>query len=377
MKPLPLSIPVRFCPSREMLATLNGREWCCSFSGGKDSTTLVTWLEWLRRVGMVQSHVTPRLVQSDTEVEYPFLGDISSRVTAALVASGWECEKVRPRIHEKLYNRIFGIGNVPVHPGNKKRMRWCTRSTKIDPMLRRNRRIGPNVLQLSGVRFGESVSRDAKLRVAGCSAGGECGLPDVSERVQGPIIDWKLCKVIEWLNGEMEQTIRDMIPDLLPLMRDLVNVYEVTRKEEYGFWEMPPKITAARFGCIGCPAISNEKITKSREGKRHPEWAGIRRIYGIWDQCYRRMNRCVRTVNGKDGYGPLRMEARKRLFAEFLEIQRDIGIVLVTPEDIAFIHKCWADKRYPRGWSEASSYFLRDQHEQAQPRTPILPQGEG
>ena len=46
------------------------------------------------------------------------------------------------------------------------------------------------------------------------------------------------------------------------------------------------------------------------------------------------------------------MAVRKVLFERIMDIQRRAGIVLVTPEDEAFIRKCWADKRYPRGWSE-------------------------
>lgn len=40
---IPLSVvPVRFCPSNDVLDTLNNRQWICSYSGGKDSTALVT-----------------------------------------------------------------------------------------------------------------------------------------------------------------------------------------------------------------------------------------------------------------------------------------------------------------------------------------------
>jgi 3'-phosphoadenosine 5'-phosphosulfate sulfotransferase (PAPS reductase)/FAD synthetase len=132
-------IPTRFCPSKETLSVLNDRVWVCSYSGGKDSTALVTWIEWLRRVGLVTCK-TPRLVMSDTTVEYPFLCGIADRLMEALRSRGWQCEVVTPRIHERLYNRIFGIGNTPIHPGARKRMRWCTRATKIDPMSRWSRR---------------------------------------------------------------------------------------------------------------------------------------------------------------------------------------------------------------------------------------------
>lgn len=360
-------LPVRFAPSKDVLAVLNGREWICSYSGGKDSTSLVTWIEWLRRVGMVRTE-TPRLVMSDTTVEYPFLRGIADRLMAALTASGWACEVVMPKIHERLYNRIFGIGNTPVHPGGRKRMRWCTRATKIDPMMRFSRGIAADVVQLSGVRWGESDSRDGKLKAGGCAAGGECGLPEPGERVFGPIITWKVCKVIEWLNGEAGDDVTGSIVDLLPMMRELVGVYEVKRGHE-GLYGIPPKVTALRFGCIGCPAITNEKITRSRHGREHPQLVHLRRIYDVWDALYLRKNRCVRLKtrptktrptktrledwSARLGYGPIRMEARKHYFAELLDIQRASGVVLVTPEDEAFIRDCWTRKVYPRGWSEA------------------------
>lgn len=58
-------------PSPEHLDRLGG-PWCCSFSGGKDSTSLVTWIEWLRREGWI-SVDRPQLVQSDTGVEAAWL----------------------------------------------------------------------------------------------------------------------------------------------------------------------------------------------------------------------------------------------------------------------------------------------------------------
>lgn len=366
MVSLPTLPPARFCPSKETLAVLNGREWICSYSGGKDSTSLVTWIEWLRRVGIVRCG-TPRLVMSDTTVEYPFLRSIADRMMVALSASGWVCEVVTPKIHEKLYNRIFGIGNTPIHPGGRK-MRWCTRATKIDPMSRFSKGIADDMVQLSGVRWGESDSRDAKLSAGGCSAGGECGLPEPGEGVFGPIISWKVCKVIDWLSGEAGEEVNQAIPDLSPMMRELVGVYEVQKGQE-GLFGIPPKVTALRFGCIGCPAITKEKITNSRQGRAHPQWIHLRRIYDLWAALYLRKNRCVRLKtrptktrptktrledwSARIGFGPIRMEARKTYFAELLDIQRSAGVTLVTTEDIAFIHDCWERKVYPRGWSEA------------------------
>lgn len=357
------SWPTRFVPSKDVLSTLNERTWICSYSGGKDSTSLVTYIEWLRRIGLVKVK-TPRLTMSDTTVEYPFLRPIADNLMGTLTASGWECQVVTPRINEKLYNRIFGIGNTPVHPGGRQRMRWCTRATKIDPMKRLARGVAADVVQLSGVRWGESDVRDGKLKTGGCAAGGECGLPDPGEGVYGPIITWKTCKVVEWLSGEAGDEVNAVIADMLPMMRALLGVYEVKIDAVGLFQDIPPKVTAMRFGCIGCPAISNEKITKSKQAKSHPEWIHLRRIYGMWDAMYANRNRCCRTRtaayrsekkwpkswNKGYGYGPLRMDTRQRYFPELLDIQDKSGVVLVNADDIAFIHDCWERKVYPRGW---------------------------
>lgn len=359
MKPLTQIPPLRFCPSNEVLEVLNTRRWIASYSGGKDSTALCVWIEWLRRIGLVQCD-TPALVMSDTTVEYPFLRSIADRLMAALTASGWHCEIVTPPVQQRLYCRIFGVGVPPIHPGGR-RMRWCTRSTKIDPMKRFARGIAEDVVQLSGVRWGESDQRDAKLSAGGCVAGGECGLPDPGEGVFAPLITWKVCKVIEWLSGEAGDEVSEVLPDLLPMMRDLVNVYEVKRGQAELFGA-PPSVTALRFGCIGCPAITREKITRSRMGRANPQWQHLRGIYDIWQALYLIKNRCCRNnVLGQPGYsakrktactgyGPLRMAVRKRYFAELLDIQERSGVELVTAEDIAFIHQCWEKQVYPRSW---------------------------
>jgi DNA sulfur modification protein DndC len=366
------AIPVRFCPSKETLQVLNERQWICSYSGGKDSTSLVTWIEWLRRIGMVKVE-TPRLVMSDTTIEYPFLRAIAGRLMAELRQSGWTCDIVTPPVHQKLYCMIFGRGLTPVHPGGRK-MRWCTRATKIDPMTHFARTINEDTIQLSGVRWGESNVRDGKLETRGCSAGGECGLPDEGEGVYGPIITWRTCKVIEWLSGEAGVDVNSAISNLLPLMNQLVQVYEV-KIDSVGLYPgVAPKVSTMRFGCIGCPAITNEKITKSKQGKEHPQWLHLRRIHEeIWPALYMRKNRCakIRKTDGSRygkkfkagyvGYGPIRMEVRKHYFAELLKIQADSGVELVTAEDIAFIHQCWRDKVYPRGWSEADELTVGHQ----------------
>jgi DNA sulfur modification protein DndC len=180
-------------PTAEHLTKLAG-PWCCSFSGGKDSTALVTWIEWLRRAAWLDV-AKPQLVRSDTGVEDPALVAVAEGLTAVLERSGWTCALVRPEIHQRLYNRILGIGNTPVYPGIRL-MRWCTRSTKIDPMDAWREGNAPG-LTLTGLRLGESAMRDGKLKRSSCAAGGECGIPDPGEGKYSPLLRWTTCQVID------------------------------------------------------------------------------------------------------------------------------------------------------------------------------------
>lgn len=333
-------------PTQEHLSRLSD-PWCASYSGGKDSTSLVLWVEWLRRSGWIDVQ-RPQLVQSDTGVEEVGLMEISLAMMTELRKTGWQCVIVEPAIHEKLYNRILGIGNSPIHPGIR-RMRWCTRSTKIDPMDRW-RAVNSQGVTLTGLRFGESAMRDGKIKKSGCAAGGECGMPDQSERTYSPILRWTVCHVIDWLSGLVAAKIQEQMADLFAISKKLIEIYDVKIDKE-GFDFVEPKVTAARFGCIGCPAIGAERLPPRSVISRNGLDSPLNEIYDVWYEARLPQNRCFKTT--KKLPGPIRLEARKRLFDRVIDIQNRACVKLINIHDEAFIRQCWKEKRYPRGWSEA------------------------
>lgn len=348
----------------EQRTKLSSREWCASYSGGKDSTALVVWIEWLRRSDQIVAE-SPMLVQSNTAIEDVHLQAISHDMMGALQASGWHCAVVAPKIHEKLYNRILGIGNTPVHPGGGRFMRWCTRSTKIDPMDRWRKQHASGLV-LTGLRLGESKVRDAKLakRGLGCSAGGECGIPSASQNTYSPLIDWTMCNVIDFLNGIVGRNFRDTMRDVLPITKRLVEIYNVSIGQDGLFDDVDREVSTARFGCIGCPAISADRCAPRSTAKRNGENSPLNELYDVWFEARRRDNRLVNPRTG--GRGPIKMAVRKVLFDRIMDIQRRSGVVLVSLEDEKFIRDCWAREVYPRGWSTA------DEQNQAVEDRPLL-----
>jgi 3'-phosphoadenosine 5'-phosphosulfate sulfotransferase (PAPS reductase)/FAD synthetase len=308
----------------------------------------VTWIEWLRRAGWITAPA-PKLVRSDTGVEEQNLVGVAGELTAILERCGWECALVRPAIHERLYNRILGIGNSPIHPAIR-RMRWCTRATKIDPMERwRGGAVG---LTLTGLRMGESDMRDDKIRRSSCAAGGECGIPDPGEGKFSPILHWKTCQVVDWLSGHVGDHVRSAMADVFAVTKLLVELYNFATAKT--LFDEEILLQSARFGCVGCPAIGEGPQAPASVARRYGVGHPICELYDVWHEARLPANRCVNLRKGKVGQpGPIRMTIRQHLFTRVMDIQRRASIVLVTPDDEAFIRQCWANKVYPRGWSEA------------------------
>lgn len=332
-------------PTPETLGLL-ANECSSSFSGGKDSSCLVSWIEWLRRAGWVTIQ-TPKLVQSNTGVEDPKLQAVSEKMMGVLRASGWQCVIVTPPIHKRLYNSILGRGVPPIHPGIRN-MRWCTNGTKIEPMQNWREENGGKMIVLTGRRKGESAIRDEKIARSSCAAGGECGIPDQQEWTRDPILHWTTCNVIDWLNGAVRKDVRQVMGDVFAVTKELVGIYGVSIGQPTFDWD-EPEITAARFGCAGCPAIEASRYPRLSVARRNGGAdAPINDLYGVWFDARLPKNRI------RHGYklGPIRMSVRQELFERVMSIQSRSGVTLVTAEDEAFIRGCWEHGTYPRGTSE-------------------------
>jgi DNA sulfur modification protein DndC len=290
------------------------------------------------------------MVRSDTGVEEGNLVEVAEELTVLLTAHGWTCKTVRPEVHERLYPQILGRGLPPIHPGVR-RMRWCTRSTKIDPMDRHKEDIGGGRLSITGLRLGESAMRDGKLKKSSCAAGGECGIPEPGEGRYSPILNWKTCQVIDWLNGRVGKEVWPLMRDVFEVTTKLVDVYGI--EEGATLFEEREIISTARFGCIGCPAIGAEAFAPKSVVRRNGASSPLNELYDVWHEARLPKNRLVVHRKGKACMGPVTLETRKRLYSRVMDIQARAGVVLVTPEDEAFIKACWEAEVYPKGSSVA------------------------
>jgi 3'-phosphoadenosine 5'-phosphosulfate sulfotransferase (PAPS reductase)/FAD synthetase len=229
-----------------------------------------------------------------------------------------------------------------------------------------------DLLRVTGVRWGESTNRDGKLEAAGCSAGGECGVKELSsgENIYGPIINWSVQDVFDWLSGNLPGSVGEKIQkvnsDLIEIATGLLDVYGVKKGMKIG--DGCSKSGSVRFGCIGCPALVKDKVLEKNVLLDAATYKPLKRLYHIWKLCRLQTNRLKRPIAQKKiertgkivgfglrtfEFGPMRMDVRQELFHKVMQIQNESGVEIMTKADIAFIKQCWVDKVYPRGWDSS------------------------
>lgn len=308
------------------------KHWIVTFSGGKDSTTtLIVALEaalsfpgWIERLDVVYT---------DTGVEIPViqqsaLGFLeylqrSDRVTGLPLYF----HRLYPSVKESFWVCLLGKGYPPPH----QRFRWCTRRLKIEPVEQALKDfIQPDRSAIiTGIRFGESRSRDNRL-YRSCRRGGECGQGvwfEYSARLKvgylAPIVGWSECDVWDFLNF--------YAPSLgYPTHHLEGSVYNGRE---------------TRFGCWMCTVVKQdramEKITSLTQ------WSHLRPLLEFRQLVKEMSNSPHSRVSKPDGKpGRLKLSVRKYLLNELLEIQTKLDLPLVSPEEIAAIEELWQSQAY-------------------------------
>ena len=150
--------------------------WAIAWSGGKDSTTLVTLVCWMIDTGRVPAPKTLTVMYADTRLELLPLWLAAESIRYELGERGVEVRVVMAPLDKRFLVYVLGRG---VPPPNNNTLRWCTRQIKIDPMTAELRRLhgdrGGKILMLTGVRQGESAIRDGRIQMSCSRDGAECG----------------------------------------------------------------------------------------------------------------------------------------------------------------------------------------------------------
>lgn len=343
--------------------------WAIAWSGGKDSSALLTLIVHLIEVGRIAPPKTLTVFYADTRQELPPLAIAAKAIMAQLSARGIRCEVVTAPLDKRFLVYILGRG---VPPPNNNTLRWCTRQIKIDPMAAalesRLDALDGNVLMLTGVRQGESAIRDNRIAMSCGKDGAECGqgwyqqvLPN-AKSIRGriatlaPLLHWRVCNVWDWL--------RVYAP-----MKDYGGWATAAIADAYGGDEAEEK--NARTGCAGCPLASKDLALDTIVAM--PQWAylaPLKRLKPLYRELRLPKNR-LRKAGAetlKDGsiaanpqrMGPLTFAARRMGLETVLDIMWEINtaarchgrpeIDLLNEEEISRIRELIAAETWPQGW---------------------------
>lgn len=336
--------------------------WCVAWSGGKDSTCLVTLLVWLIESGQVVAPKRLTVLYADTRQEILPLALAAAEVGGELLGRGIDYRTVTAPMDKRMWVYILGRG---VPPPNNNTLRYCTRQIKVEPMAAEVNRIaaGGKVLMLTGVREGESAQRDGRISLSCTRDGGECGqgwfqrdLDTAYADTLAPILNWRVCHVWAWL--------RHWAPD-----------------HKYGEW--PTGVLAdayggdeaeeinARTGCVCCPLAARDSALDAVVAM--PRWAYLApllEVRGVY-RWLREPAQRLRKPGGerrKDGglcanqnrMGPAHPAARLDALARVLDIQARVNAAAdrlgrprvdhVNAEEEARVRELVAAGTYPDKW---------------------------
>lgn len=387
--------------------------WAIAWSGGKDSTALLTLVVYLILAGLIPAPLSLTVLYADTRMELtPLWLSAQSirdeledkREALAALGCALRVETVMAPMDRRFLVYMLGRG---VPPPNNGTLRWCTEKIKIEPMRRALEALGvslglgeyvaqttkkgkvtgkrvyrtfvpkdlpagapnPNKILvltgvLTGVRQGESAVRDGRIAMS-CSRGdAECGqgwyqetLPQSVCDTLAPILHWRVCHVWEWL--------RTWAPDVKYgdwTTALLADAYGGDEAEEDG----------ARTGCVGCPLAEEDRALERL--LRNPNWSYLAPLRGL-----RALYRELRTppfrlrkpggerrqdgtlVPNQNRMGPITLDGRRMALQRVLAIQAEINaaadqlkrprVDILNPEEVLRIVELIDAGTWPNRWT--------------------------
>jgi DNA sulfur modification protein DndC len=339
---------------------VNYDHWVMAYSGGKDSSLLVTLVMQLIANGNVTAPKSLTVLYADTRMELPPLQNSAMAVMDRLRELGCDCRVVLPKMEDRFFVYMFGRGVPP--PSNT--FRWCTSQIKIEPMMAAladlRAKAGQKLLMLTGVRIGESAQRDARISLSCGKNGAECGqgwfqttTPEHVADTLAPILHWRVCHVWKWLRFWAPQ-------GGFPTER-VADAYGGVEAEEIN----------ARTGCVGCNLASKDTALETL--LQDPRWeylrplTELRKVYAELKKPHMRLRKPTgeRTKSGKlsknqNRMGPLTMDARQWGLAAVLDIQDRVNVgaraagdpeySLINEEERAAIIAMIEARIWPQKW---------------------------
>lgn len=356
------------------------RPWVVGFSGGKDSTVVLSLIYFaIKLLSEDDRHKHVYVVSSDTRVETPVVVDMirssidSINKMAPVDGVPISAHSVVPDTEETFWVNLLGKG----YPAPTKAFRWCTERMKIDPVSAFIRdkvaRFGEVVVVL-GARSQESSTRAqviARHRINGSALGYHSSLPNAYTYM--PIESWASEDVWEYLMSAPR-----------PWGGSNRVLFELYKGSNAG--ECPlvidtntPSCGNSRFGCWTCTVVTQDKAIEGLVNSGE-EW--MRPLLGFRNKLhrsslpenkmeyrnYKRRTGKVTfargaiddddTVSTKHVPGPYLIKYRKAWLKELLEMERNLqaeghNVELIGRDELQLVRQQWLKDPNEPDWLDS------------------------
>lgn len=346
----------------------DARPWLIGYSGGKDSTLLVSLVyEAMKRLRDAGGALSKKVyvITSDTMVENPivkkYMHSSSDSINKAAKRDNinLQAEMIYPEAEQTFWSRVIGLGYpTPEPPG----FRWCTERLKINPMNKFvNERIKESgeIIILLGVRKGESLSRFKTIS---------------AREIEGKLLNMHNDIANAYVYNPITEIPNELVWEFLLKedckspwgsdMKYLFNLYqgESLGEEKSVLGEIDrdkiPVTGNSRFGCWCCTMVKEDKslqnfINKSKDKKEVEMLTLLRnfrnRLLEMREdrqlrEAKRRNGSVYKKSDGSFGMGPFTLEARRIILEGLLELENKTGLELITEAELKAIDKMWDEE---------------------------------
>ncbi|MFJ1354267.1 DNA phosphorothioation system sulfurtransferase DndC [Capnocytophaga canimorsus] len=341
----------------------NDRPWIIGFSGGKDSTVLLTltWLALLKiKNEQGQKYLTREIyvVCNDTLVENPIITNYVNKVLQKIEneviihSLPIKVRKTIPRLEDSFWVNLIGKG----YPAPNNAFRWCTERLKIKPtsrfvsdIVKSEENNHHEAIILVGTRKSESVTRAKSIKKHEIRGKRLTKHPlQNNVFVYSPIKELELEEVWYIINTFKSPWGADN--------KELFDIYMDASADDY---ECPTMVSndehkscgQSRFGCWTCTVVKQDKSISAQieNGKK---WLIPLRDLRNWIQEERNKpeNRSHLRRDGSSAATPhggvVEMKHRAEILEKVFEAQKtinDLGyeIELINKQELIAIQVIW------------------------------------
>ncbi len=378
--------------AHQYLDDSSDRPWIIGFSGGKDSTVLLT-LVWqaLQKIECENpfSNLLKRkvyVVCNDTMVENPVIAEYIGEVLDKIEKSAPKqnipiiVKKTTPKLEETFWINVIGKG----YPVPNTSFRWCTDRLKIRPtssFLHEQIDEAGEAIVLLGTRYDESKNREDSMR---------------KHEREGKRLARHTTDINTWVYAPIKELMLEDVWYIINTFESpwgfdnsiLVKIYSDASADDY---ECPTVVTSkdhkscgqSRFGCWTCTVVKKDKSMSALVENGQP-W--LEPLLEYRDELLngrnKSENRSRYRRNGQESVdeednnrGVYTFKYRAELLEKLLQLQKKVqvqkpNVTLITNQELVAIQVTWnRDLLFERKVGEIYESVYNEKFNDSSPKT--------